>query len=188
MVTRRKARTGSLDRILYFHAAKADPLLHDAVTEILLPRKGQGISDVDAVDLQHGLQGVHAVRLLLDTHTLLWFALGDPRLSSTAIARIMDTVHEKVVSPASYWEIAIKISVKKYVLSSSYEAFMAEAIDKNGFGYLHIEPKQTAVLTTLPFHHTDPFDRLLVAQALVEGLSVVSNDVQLDAYGVKRLW
>jgi len=75
------------------------------------------------------------VKLLLDTHTLLWFALTDPQLSGTATTLIMDPANEKLVSPASYWEIAIKISVKKYALSQPYEVFMDAAIDKNGFGY-----------------------------------------------------
>ena len=128
------------------------------------------------------------MRLLLDTHTLLWFALTDPQLSSTATSLIMDPDNEKLVSPASYWEIAIKISIKKYALSKPYEIFMDEAIDKNGFGYLHIEPKHTAALTTLPFHHKDPFDRLLIAQAIIEGIPIVSGDAVLDSYPVKRLW
>jgi len=97
------------------------------------------------------------LRLLLDTHTLLWFALSDPQLSGTATALIMDPGNEKLVSPASYWEIAIKISIKKYVLEKPYEVFRDEAIDRNGFGYLHIEPQHTAALTALPFHHKDPF-------------------------------
>ena len=128
------------------------------------------------------------MRLLLDTHTLLWFALTDPQLSGTATSLIIDPDNEKLVSPASYWEIAIKISIKKYVLSKSYEIFMDEAIDKNGFGYLHIEPKHTAALTTLPFHHKDPFDRLLIAQAIIEGIPIISGDTVLDSYPVKRLW
>ncbi|MBV8126515.1 MAG: type II toxin-antitoxin system VapC family toxin [Planctomycetaceae bacterium] len=128
------------------------------------------------------------MRLLLDTHTLLWFALTDPQLSGTATSLIIDPDNEKLVSPASYWEIAIKISIKKYALSKSYEIFMDEAIDKNGFGYLHIEPKHTAALTTLPFHHKDPFDRLLIAQAIIEGIPIISGDTVLDSYPVKRLW
>ena len=95
------------------------------------------------------------MRLLLDTHTLLWFALADPQLSGGASSLIMDSANEKFVSPATYWEIAIKISIKKYALSKAYEVFMHEAIDQNGFAYLHIEPKHTARLTTLPFHHKD---------------------------------
>lgn len=128
------------------------------------------------------------MRLLLDTHTLLWFALTDPQLSGTATSLIMDPDNEKLVSPASYWEIAIKISIKKYALSKPYEIFMDEAIDKNGFGYLHIEPKHTAALTRLPFHHKDPFDRLLIAQAIIEGIPIISGDTVLDSYPVKRLW
>ena len=128
------------------------------------------------------------MRLLLDTHTLLWFAPTDPRLSGTAMTLIMDHANEKLVSPASYWEIAIKISIKKYTLSKPYEIFMREAIDMNGFGYLHIEPKHTALVTTLPFHHKDPFDRLLIAQAMAEGLPIISGDPVLDSYQVNRLW
>jgi PIN domain nuclease of toxin-antitoxin system len=128
------------------------------------------------------------LRLLLDTHALLWFAVADPQLGNEATSLIMDPANEKLVSPASYWEIAIKISIKKYALSKAYEVFMHEAIDQNGFVYLHIEPKHTARLTTLPFHHKDPFDRLLVAQAMVEGVPIISNDTALDAYGITRLW
>jgi PIN domain nuclease of toxin-antitoxin system len=128
------------------------------------------------------------LRLLLDTHTLLWFGLNDPQLSGTAMSLIIDAVNEKLVSPASYWEIAIKISVRKDALATPYDVFMKEAIDRNGFGYLHIETKHTSKLTALPFHHKDPFDRLIVAQAITEGIPIVSNDSVLDAYANKRLW
>lgn len=128
------------------------------------------------------------MRILLDTHALLWFYLDDPQLSGTAKALIFDSAHAKVVSPASYWEIAIKISQKKYSLNKPYEEAMREAIDLNGFGYLHIEPRHTAMLTNMPFHHKDPFDRLLVAQAMTENIPIVSADSQLDSYGVQRLW
>lgn len=128
------------------------------------------------------------MKLLLDTHALLWFALNDPQLSATAASLINDPSNEKLVSPARYWEIAIKISIRKYALSKPYEHFMHEAIDQNGFSYLHVLPKHTAVLTALPFHHKDPFDRLLVAQALVENIVIISNDSMLDSYGITRLW
>jgi PIN domain nuclease of toxin-antitoxin system len=128
------------------------------------------------------------LKVLLDTHTLLWFGLNDPQLSARAMSVIVDVSNEKLISPASYWEIAIKIAVGKYALNRPYEDFMREAIDKNGFSYLHIEPKHTASLITLPHHHKDPFDRLLVAQALVEGIGIVSHDSRLDSYGVTRLW
>jgi len=128
------------------------------------------------------------MRLLLDTHTLLWFALDDSQLSATARDLIMSAEHEKMVSPASYWEIAIKINMKKYSLRLPYEDFLRQAIDDNGFRYLHIEPKHTALITTMPFHHRDPFDRLLVAQAMAESASIVSGDKAFDTYGVNRLW
>jgi PIN domain nuclease of toxin-antitoxin system len=114
--------------------------------------------------------------------------LGDPRLVGTALSQILDSSQAKLVSPASYWEIAIKISLGKYSLNEPYEAFMQRGIAGNGFSVLPIEPKHTAALTTLPFHHRDPFDRLLVAQALVEQVPILSADTALDAYGVNRIW
>ncbi len=128
------------------------------------------------------------MKLLLDTHTLLWFYLDDPQLSGTARSLIMDPAQAKLVSPASYWEIAIKISKNKYALTKPYKDSMREAIDLNGFGYLHIEPRHTALLTNMPFHHNDPFDRLLIAQALAENIPIVSGDRQFDPYGITRLW
>ena len=128
------------------------------------------------------------MRLLLDTHTVLWFYLADPQLSSSANAAIVEPKNEKWVSPATYWDIAIKISTGKYVLAQPYEDFWRNAIDSNGFLYLHILPRHTALLTTLPYHHRDPFDRLLVAQAMAEGMTIVSADGIIDAYGVARLW
>ncbi|HEX4949002.1 MAG TPA: type II toxin-antitoxin system VapC family toxin [Blastocatellia bacterium] len=128
------------------------------------------------------------MNLLLDTHTLLWFALGDANLSANARQLIEDPANRKFVSPASYWEIAIKISIGKYVLHEPYEIFFDRAIRQNGFLILPIEPRHTAVLTNLPYHHRDPFDRLLVAQAIIESLALVSIDAVLDAYAIQRLW
>lgn len=128
------------------------------------------------------------MKILLDTHAFLWFALSDPKLSGSALSAILDSANEKVVSPITYWEIAIKISMGRYTLSQPYEVFREATIDQNGFSYLHIEPRHTAALITLPLHHKDPFDRLLVAQALVEGIPIVSIDVVLDKCGIKRIW
>ena len=110
------------------------------------------------------------MRVLLDTHTFLWFVLGDPRLATTAKALIQEAVNEKLVSPASYWEIAIKIRLGKYKLSEPYEEFIRRGTAENGFMVLPIEPKHTAILTTLPFHHRDPFDRLIIARQWSRGL------------------
>jgi PIN domain nuclease of toxin-antitoxin system len=128
------------------------------------------------------------VTLLLDTHAFLWFIKNDPLLSAAARGLIVDPDNEILVSPASYRETAIKVSIGKYPLSVPYETFITQGIDGNGFKILPIEPGHTAVLTNMPFHHRDPFDRLLVAQAQVEKISVVSNDAILDLYGINRLW
>lgn len=128
------------------------------------------------------------MKLLLDTHTFLWFVLGDERLSAKARAAIENPSNEKLLSPASYWEVAIKISLGKYTLSQSYVEFMEKGINENGFGILSIEPKHTAVLTTLSFHHRDPFDRLIIAQAIVEEANIVSSDTVFDRYPITRLW
>jgi PIN domain nuclease of toxin-antitoxin system len=128
------------------------------------------------------------MRLLLDTHAFLWFILDDPQLSTTAKAMMEDPANDVEVSPASYWEIAIKISLRKYSLPQPYQPFMEPQIAINDFGILHIEPKHTNLVTTLPWHHKDPFDRLLVAQAIVEGIPLLSVDGNLDPYGVQRLW
>ena len=128
------------------------------------------------------------MRVLLDTHAFLWFVLGDAQLSSMAKSHIFDPVNTKLVSPASYWEIAIKIRLGKYTLDEPYEAFMQRAIFGNGFSILAIEPKHTVALTTLPLHHRDPFDRLLIAQAMVEAIPILSVDTAFDAYPVTRMW
>ena len=116
------------------------------------------------------------MRLLLDTHAFLWFILDEPQLSATARALIADPGNEIDVSPATYWEIAIKIRLGKYILPDPFQEFMEREIAINRFNILHIEPRHVAPLTILPFHHKDPFDRLLVAQAMVEQIPLVSND------------
>ncbi len=128
------------------------------------------------------------MRLMLDTHAFLWFVLGDARLSQIAKAAILDPVNAKLVSPATYWEIAIKVSLGKYKLHEPYDRLMERGIRGNGFEILAIEPPHTAVVSALPFHHRDPFDRLLVSQALVERISLVSHDTLLDTYGIVRVW
>lgn len=128
------------------------------------------------------------MRVLLDTQAFLWFILDDPRLTTPATALIADPANEVEISPASYWEIAIKIRLKKYALPQPYQAFMESQIAANNFRVLHIEPKHTALLTTMDLHHKDPFDRLLIAQAIAEQIPVVSSDPQFDAYPVQRLW
>jgi PIN domain nuclease of toxin-antitoxin system len=128
------------------------------------------------------------MRLLLDTHTFLWYVLNDAQLSATARVLIDDPANDVLVSPVTYWEVAIKVSIRKYALAVPYEDFMRQGIEGNAFEILPIEPRHTAALVTMPHHHRDPFDRLLIAQALVEGIPIVSIDPQFDQYGVSRLW
>jgi PIN domain nuclease of toxin-antitoxin system len=128
------------------------------------------------------------MNLLLDTHAWLWFVLGDPQLSVSARNHILDPASIKFLSPASYWEISIKISLGKYTLNANYRQFMRQAISGNGFRFLHISPLHTEQVSTLPLHHRDPFDRLLIAQAMVEGMAIVSNDGNFAPYSVLVIW
>jgi len=128
------------------------------------------------------------VRVLLDTHTWYWYVEGDSQLSATAQKVIQDASNEILISPASHWEIAIKVSLGKWVLGGSFSEFIESGMKKYGFQVLPIEPSHTAVIVGLPFHHKDPFDRMLVAQAMAEGIPLVSSDSALDAYGISRLW
>jgi PIN domain nuclease of toxin-antitoxin system len=105
------------------------------------------------------------MRLLLDTHTFLWFLSDDAQLSDPARKLIEDGANEILLSMASLWEMAI-----------------------NSIGLLGITLAHTVAITTLPFHHRDPFDRLLVAQSMADSVPIVSRDTVLDAYGVVRMW
>lgn len=127
------------------------------------------------------------MRLLIDTHTLLWAYWADPQLSARAIQLLFDLDNQILVSPASHWEIAIKMKIGKLLLRESFLEFVQHAIHDNGFAMLPIEPAHTSIVSTLPFHHKDPFDRLLIAQALAESIPIVSADAALDPYGVPRL-
>src|SRR5437868_12742331 len=115
---------------------------------------------------------------------MYWYIEADPQLSATAQTVIQDASNEVLISPASYWEIAIKISIGKWKLNRTYEDFIDIGLNQYGFQVLPILPGHTARVIGLPFHHMDPFDRLLVAQALVEGIPIISNDATLDAYGI----
>ncbi len=127
------------------------------------------------------------MKLLLDTHAFLWFLLDDERLSLPARTAI-GQAEFLYLSPASHWEIAIKIALGKYALPEPFAQFMTRELADNDMSILPIEINHTSQLTTLPFHHRDPFDRLIIAQALAEELSIVSIDSQFDAYGASRVW
>lgn len=128
------------------------------------------------------------MKVLLDTHAFLWFITDDPKLSTTGKTTIADPKNDILISPASYWEVAIKVSIGKYPLNVSFESFITQGIDDNEFEILPIEPKHAAAITNLPLHHRDPFDRLIIAQAMVEQIQIVSGDEQFDAYPIQRIW
>ncbi|MBA4062748.1 MAG: PIN domain nuclease [Isosphaera sp.] len=127
--------------------------------------------------------------LLLDTHTFLWFCQDDPALSAAAKALLEDPANRKLLSLAACWEIAIKAGLGKLVgLTEPSGTYIPNALARTGFELFPIELAHVTAVEALPHHHRDPFDRLLVAQALVEGFPVVSADPAFDPYGVTRLW
>lgn len=128
------------------------------------------------------------MKLLLDTHAFLWFFIGHPSLSGKARASIEDESNEKFFSIASLWEIAIKVSVGKLTLSKPFDEIFPEQLANNGIDLLGITTAHVSAITNLPSHHRDPFDRLLIAQAMTEQMQVVSADAAFDNYGVTRLW
>lgn len=128
------------------------------------------------------------MNLLLDTHAWLWFHLGDPRLSAAVRSHIVDPANAKFVSSGSCWEISIKIGLGKFTLGIPYAQFMCDSIAGQGFQYLPITTLRTERISTLPMHHRDPFDRLLIAQAGVDGMKLVSGDRILAPYGVPLIW
>lgn len=128
------------------------------------------------------------MRLLLDSHALLWFCEGSSSLSLDAREAIEDLGNEKYVSHATAWEVAIKVSLGKLKLAVSFRDLFPGALQSNGFVALPTDFRHYYELTTLPFHHRDPFDRLLIAQARVEQLTLVSCDQSFQAYGVPLLW
>ncbi len=126
--------------------------------------------------------------VLLDTHVLLWFLQASPSLSITAKNRIEDSANRKLVSIVSCWELAIKAGLKKLDLGESSQSFLARELPKNNFELLPISLEHASAVELLPAHHRDPFDRLLIAQAMIESIPIISNDAQLDSYSVTRLW
>jgi PIN domain nuclease of toxin-antitoxin system len=127
-------------------------------------------------------------RLLLDTHSFLWFISDHPNLSNSAKLLLEDASNQRLISIASIWEMAIKTSLGKLSFSLPFQTFIAQQIQINEFEILGITIEHLAEVSTLAMHHRDPFDRLLIAQALVEKIPIVSVDSAFDAYPGQRLW
>lgn len=128
------------------------------------------------------------MNLLLDTHTFLWFVAGDLSLSQPARLAIEDENNTRYISVASLWEIAIKVSIGKLTLSDPFEILIPEQLAENGIELLDISVEHIALVASLPFHHRDPFDRLIAAQAEVEQMTLVSVDNVFDLYKISRIW
>jgi len=125
--------------------------------------------------------------LLLDTHTFLWFVNDSPELSQTA-SNLLESEKDLFVSVASLWEIAIKVNLKKLTLAKKYKQFIPQQLAINNIQTLNIELDHLANYVNLPLHHRDPFDRLIIAQAISENLAIVSVDNKFDFYEIQRLW
>lgn len=128
------------------------------------------------------------MKFLLDTHTLLWFLREPDRLPPRVREVIEDAGQEAAVSLASLWEIAIKVSLNKLCLPKPYEELFPQSVPDSGLSLLPIEPRHLVKVSQLPFHHRDPFDRLLIAQAQVEKLTLITCDPEFAAYDVPLLW
>ncbi|MFZ4507246.1 MAG: type II toxin-antitoxin system VapC family toxin [Fimbriimonas sp.] len=125
--------------------------------------------------------------VLLDTQAYIWFLEGNPRLSASAREAI-EFSPRVLLSIASVWEIAIKHSLRKLSLPGRFEDLIEELDTLDRIELCPIESRHIRLVATLPHHHRDPFDRMIIAQALVEGLPIVSSDAQFDTYGVNRIY
>lgn len=127
------------------------------------------------------------MKVLLDTHTFLWFVNDSPELSNDA-AELLESDIDLLLSVASLWEIAIKVNLKKLSLPDDYERFIPQQMSLNDIELLPIAINHLNVVAKLPLHHRDPFDRMLIAQAMQEGIQIISVDTKFDYYDVERKW
>jgi PIN domain nuclease of toxin-antitoxin system len=128
------------------------------------------------------------VKYLLDTHALIWFLEGDSKFSKAAALAFTEADNAFYVSVVSIWEIAIMLSLGKLRLRLRVEDELRNFLSENGFLQMDIEYAHVASVASLPFKHKDPFDRLLITQALIEGMIFISHDPIVDKYGLNRLW
>ena len=128
------------------------------------------------------------MKYLLDAHTLLWSQDNISKLSPAATAALTDPAHDRLVCIGTIWEIGIKVAIGKLSLSKPFRIWIDTAAADLAMTVLPITLEHIERQTSLDFHHRDPFDRLLIAQALVEDIPIISSVSQFDAYGVRRLW
>lgn len=130
------------------------------------------------------------MRLLLDTHTLLWLVDGDAQLSQPARSAIADPANDLTISVATIWELAIKTTKpqKPLVLSDPVDVYTAKWLSVYGIDVLPIQQAHALGVLALPHHHHDPFDRIMIAQAVCEGMTIVSGDGHFPSYSVPLIW
>ena len=128
------------------------------------------------------------MKLLLDTHAFLWLVDGGPKLSATAAAALADPVNELFLSIASLWELAIKTANRKLTLSEPLDVYVARWTPVYQLDLLPIQSSHALGVVGLPDHHRDPFDRMLISQSQIEGMTLVSADTKLAPYGLPILW
>ncbi len=128
------------------------------------------------------------MRVLLDTHAFIWAVAGDPRLSAAAAARFLDPDTTLLLSVASVWEMAIKVSLGRLQLGEPLDLLLERELTGQGIGVLSISREHALAVRHLPLHHRDPFDRLLIAQARREELVLLTRDRFFHAYDVRLEW
>jgi PIN domain nuclease of toxin-antitoxin system len=128
------------------------------------------------------------MKVILDTHAVLWFVTSNARLSKHANVVLEGSDTDAVLSLASVWEMAIKFRLGKLNLTDPFDEFVRNEMAHNEIKPLRIELKHLMRVSHMPLHHKDPFDRLIIAQALTGNLPVISADKAFDAYGVQRIW
>lgn len=127
------------------------------------------------------------MKLLLDTHAFIWFVENDNNLPESVRNLIENIENEILISIASLWEIAIKASLNKLELKNNIESIIKN-MSLNGFSILEILPEHIITVSKLPFHHRDPFDRIIIAQSLTENIKIVGRDIIFKEYNVDLIW
>ncbi len=128
------------------------------------------------------------MKLLLDTHAFLWFIGGNDRLNAYARALIEDEANDRYLSVASLWEMAIKVSIGKLDVPLPFTRLVRQHVVGNAIDVLQVEPEHLDEQRKMPFHHRDPFDRLIIAQAITEEMTVFSRDSAFEEYPIRFVW
>ena len=128
------------------------------------------------------------MKFIMDTHAFLWFIEGDVNLSQSARILIENMKYQKFLSIASLWEMSIKASLKRLELKEDFSTIVQQYVYGNGFELLSIKPEHLEQLARLPFYHKDPFDRLIIAQAITDNISIITKDSMFKNYPIRLFW